>query len=60
MNILTKVDLEELLLIGILVAQILVWLRLPKQIDTQKRRKRQKRIDKIHGAIYTRVKGWRK
>lgn len=51
MNILTNHNLTEIILIGILAAQILILLRLPKRDNSYRRRQRRKRIDKIMSKV---------
>jgi len=51
MNILTLLDITDLLLIGILIAQVLIYLRMPKPDNAFKRRQRRKRIDKIIAKV---------
>ena len=45
------INLDTLLLIGILDTLILIWLKLPRQVDAQKRRKRREKIDRIKGKV---------
>lgn len=51
MNILTNHNLTEIILIGILAAQILILLRMTKRDDAYRRRQRRKRIDKIMSKV---------